>query len=219
MDTIVGGILALLELTAAAVQLVYDLIAYFIGLLIGAADTRKPSAQRRTGAVAALVILSIFVGGIVLLGGWWWYADHQQRVAEAERKKRAAQVEQARLDVDRWADQLDQRLDEKDRYIAPEPPLPVDSWGRSLAVAYGDEPWGESLTARSAGPDGQFDTEDDIVAWRKNVRTGDVGRAAANAVADKIQDRWRRWRRGDEEGQRTSDDVDEPAIVEVEVGQ
>lgn len=90
----------------------------------------------------------------------------------ASRSKREKRITTDR-NVTALAEQLDADV-ERGRYkrISPDEVTQTDSWNTTLRVEYRDEGLGEQLIVRSAGPDGVFDTDDDITArrWLMNAK-------------------------------------------------
>ena len=86
-------------------------------------------------------------------------------------------LEQARAKTRNWADRLDSQTTETGKFIRhPGNQLPEkDPWGTSLRVQYSQGGVSESLTVSSAGPDRQFDTDDDIAGVHLHGYPG-VGR-------------------------------------------
>ncbi|HLJ97175.1 MAG TPA: hypothetical protein VKU02_28685 [Gemmataceae bacterium] len=90
----------------------------------------------------------------------------------------------AQAQVDRWAEQLHGQTTPAGVYIRyPANQLPeADPWGTPLNVAYAQGGFAETLTVRSAGPDGLFYTPDDLVARRCVVNLQGIGRGAKDGV-------------------------------------
>jgi hypothetical protein len=104
---------------------------------------------------------------------------------------------QAQSQVDRLADDLDQRTDQAGVYqrVKPDEIQETDPWNEKLQVSYSQGGIAEIVRVRSAGPDRSFDTRDDIVAQRmsanwKGVRQGikdDAEEVAANAAKGAVR--------------------------------
>ncbi len=79
---------------------------------------------------------------------------------------RRAQIEQAEAQVARIVEDLDGRTTETGVYIRVEEGElgERDPWGTEISVGYSQGGVAETVTVRSAGPDGEFQTDDDIVA-------------------------------------------------------
>src|SRR5439155_9126093 len=109
--------------------------------------------RRPLTIVAALLLLS------TCLLGLWLLRDAESRKAEA------------RSQVTRWADQLHSQTTEAGIYVRhPGNQLPeADPWDTPLQLTYAQGGFSETLTVRSAGPDREFYTEDDILVQRSVV--------------------------------------------------
>ena len=104
---------------------------------------------------------------------------------------------QAQSQVDRWANDLDQRTDESGVYqrVKPDEIQETDPWDKKLQISYSHGGVAEIVRVRSAGPDGSFDTRDDIVAQRmsanwKGLRQGikdDAEKVAANTTRGAVR--------------------------------
>lgn len=86
-------------------------------------------------------------------------------------------VSEARRLVATWADKLDQQTNDTGVYVRwPNATLPEDDpWGRPLRVEYSQGGVAEHVTVRSAGPDGEERTSDDMVATRHAVNLKGIG--------------------------------------------
>ena len=86
-------------------------------------------------------------------------------------------VETARTQVTRWADRLDRETTETGVYIRHQgEQLPErDPWGVPLKVAYSQGGVAEIVVVSSAGPDGEFDTQDDVIEQRMSANLKGVG--------------------------------------------
>jgi hypothetical protein len=105
----------------------------------------------------------------------------------AERAEAARQLrEDARAQVDSWAEQLDAQTTETGVYVRyPDETLPeLDPWGTPLTVMYSQGGFAERLVVRSAGPDGKLHTSDDIVAQRHAVNLKGVGHGVKENVEE-----------------------------------
>src|SRR5262245_37661627 len=92
----------------------------------------------------------------------WRYS----RKAEREAAERAATSETAA----RLADDFAKDTDADGRFVRkPDGPLPeTDAWGRQLRLAYKPGRFSDGLEIRSAGPDGEWNTWDDVVVPRSS---------------------------------------------------
>lgn len=98
-------------------------------------------------------------------------------------------VETARTQVTRWADRLDRQTTETGVYVRHQgEQLPErDPWGLPLKVVYEQGGVAEVIVVSSAGPDGEFDTEDDIIQQRMSANLKGLGegiRKNAGEVAE-----------------------------------
>lgn len=84
--------------------------------------------------------------------------------------------------VTKWANNLDSRTDDAGIYIKdgldefgnmdiPE----QDSWGKNILANYSKGGMMEIITVSSAGPDGQFNTKDDIMQLRQSTNFSGIG--------------------------------------------
>ena len=82
------------------------------------------------------------------------------------------------------ADRLDGQV-ERGRYKRTEPATvtEADAWGHQLRIEYREEGIGERLLVLSAGPDGAFDTEDDITANRFLMNAKGIGEEIKDGTA------------------------------------
>lgn len=112
----------------------------------------------------------LLVGGLIALGVFGFRAAKQ---GATESKKR----NQARALVTRWAEQLDAQTTPTGVYIRHEgETLPEqDPWGNPLRVQYKQGGVAETVTVRSAGPDGTMFTDDDFVEERMAANFKGVG--------------------------------------------
>jgi hypothetical protein len=115
-------------------------------------------------------------------------------------------VADARAQVSRWAEQLHGQTTDAGVYIRhPANQLPEnDPWGTPLNVTYAQGGFAETLTVRSAGPDGVFFTQDDILAQRSVVNLKGIGRGAKDNIEEFAQDGARGLTRGVADGIRES---------------
>lgn len=82
------------------------------------------------------------------------------------------------------ADRIDGQI-ERGRYKRTDPATitETDSWGHKLRIEYREEGIGERLIVRSAGPDGSFDTDDDITANRFLMNAKGIGEEIKDGTA------------------------------------
>lgn len=85
--------------------------------------------------------------------------------------------EEAQAAANRWADKLDGMTNPNGTYQRwKQAALPeTDPWGQAFIVTYTMGGMAEQLTVRSLGPDGESNTEDDIVAARSSLNLKGVG--------------------------------------------
>lgn len=85
---------------------------------------------------------------------------------DGQAKARRAAVEKAEAQVRRLADELDAKTTETGVYIRVEEGeiQEKDPWGTPIDVTYAQGGMAETVTVRSAGPDTEFHTDDDLVA-------------------------------------------------------
>lgn len=86
-------------------------------------------------------------------------------------------IEQAQAQVIRLCDELDARTTAAGVYIRAEEAdiLERDPWGLPLQVRYSAGGVAEVVTVRSAGPDRQWNTEDDLLAQGTSVNLKGIG--------------------------------------------
>jgi hypothetical protein len=94
--------------------------------------------------------------------------------------------ERARTQVKRWAERLDAQTTETGVYIRHQgEQLPEqDPWGTPLRVMYSQGGMAETLTVCSAGPDREFDTDDDISMTRMTMNLKGVGEGVRQNVEE-----------------------------------
>lgn len=127
---------------------------------------------------------------IVVLVADWRARDKYAR-READRAATSATVV-------RVADELAKEIDSDGRFVRkPEGELPErDAWGSPLRLAYKPgllaDPFSDRLEVRSAGPDGVWQTWDDVTASHKSrISNAALAREAAGGVLDAARDRLR----------------------------
>jgi hypothetical protein len=108
---------------------------------------------------------------------WDQYARAEQR--EQERREALAQCR-------RWADKLGGQTTDAGVFVRWQgKELPeTDPWGQGLTVSYRQGGLAESLTVRSAGPDGEPYTDDDITETRTVVNFKGLGHGIKQGVGD-----------------------------------
>jgi hypothetical protein len=109
------------------------------------------------GCLGALATRIVIVVVVVLVMDW-------------RSREKAARLEAGRAETSetatRLADEIAKEVDTDGRFIRkPEGALAeADAWGRPLRLMYKSGTISETLEVRSAGPDGEFETRDDVVA-------------------------------------------------------
>jgi hypothetical protein len=142
------------------------------------------SVMKRTFTVVLVVVLGVAVSVV-------------GRHHAANQRTAAAQAQ-----VTRWADELHAQTTDSGIYIRhPADQLPEnDPWGRPLSVTYAQGGFAETLTVRSAGPDGVPFTQDDILAHRSVVNLKGIGKGARDHVEEFAQNGARGLTKGVAEG-------------------
>jgi hypothetical protein len=123
---------------------------------------------------------------MIVLGAVLTFITTRAMVLHYAAKQRVAD---AHTQVTRWAEQLHAQTTEAGVYLRhPANQLPEnDPWGTPLNVAYNHSGFAETLSVRSAGPDGVFYTEDDILAQRSVVNLSGIGKGAKDSIEEFAQ--------------------------------
>jgi len=89
----------------------------------------------------------------------------RERVAAEDRRR---ELEQADALVERWAERLAAAKTQTSAFIPHQGLTEDDPWGGRIQIEYsvGPDPDSQTLEVRSAGPNGQFNDEDDLVRTR-----------------------------------------------------
>lgn len=97
-------------------------------------------------------------------------ADRQQK-----------QIERAQSQVRKLAEDLDRKTTETGVYVRVDADEihETDPWGTRLQVGYAQGGLAETVTVRSAGPDGEFHTQDDIESLKVSANFKGVGTGIA----------------------------------------
>jgi len=97
-----------------------------------------------------------------------------------------ADLEETRALTRRWADELDSQTTESGVYIRHQgDQLPdADPWNNKLRVQYSQGGVNEIVKVTSAGPDGKFDTDDDIVEQRMTANLAGVGEGIKKNIGE-----------------------------------
>jgi hypothetical protein len=120
---------------------------------------------------------------IVLVADW----RAREKYARRETERAAASETVARL-----ADECAKDTDSDGRFVRkPDGPQPeTDVWGRPLRLTYKPGVLSDGLEVRSAGPDGEWNTWDDVVATRSSrISNKALARDAAGGLLDAAKDR------------------------------
>jgi len=83
--------------------------------------------------------------------------------------------ERAEAQIQRLADDLDARTTDTGIYIREDDVRETDPWGKRIKVTYSQGGVAEMIEVRSAGPDGEFHTTDDLVAQRMAANLKGIG--------------------------------------------
>lgn len=137
--------------------------------MINETDSAKNGGNTKT------VVLLLVVVGILALGG---FAIKQFQVHRKNSK--------ARDQVARWAEKLDAQTTKTGVYIRHQGEnLPEkDPWVKALQVQYKQGGIAETVTVRSAGPDGTLLTSDDIFDQRMAANFKGLGEGVKKNVSE-----------------------------------
>jgi hypothetical protein len=144
---------------------------------------RQPTAAEaffRTGFGCASAIVGKILIIVVVVLVLDWRSNERKARREAER---AAASETAAALADEYA----KETDSEGRFVRKrEGPLPeTDVWGGPYRLAYKTHTLSDELEIRSSGPDGEWDTRDDIVVSRTSkISNKAVARDAAGGLLD-----------------------------------
>lgn len=133
------------------------------------------------GGALLLVIVSLFI----------------YRQVEKQEK-----IEETYALVKEWLEKLDGQTTDTgvyERWEGEELPA-VDNWGKKLRVTYSQGGFMEILAVRSAGPDGQFHTNDDISGERHAQNLKGVGSGVKKNIEETAENAGRGFFRGAAEG-------------------
>ena len=94
--------------------------------------------------------------------------------------------EQARAMARRLADELDGNVTKTGSYVRAKegPAAQTDPWGTKLRIKYASGGVAEELTVASAGPDGEFGTDDDIAEQRMTANLAGVGEGIKENIGE-----------------------------------
>ena len=151
---------------------------------------RPPTAAEaffRTGfgCLAAVVGKIALIVVVVLVLDW----RHQQRKEReaAERARVSAERARASDTAAKLLDPFTKETDSDGRFVRkPEGPLPeTDVWDRPFRLEYRQHVLSDEVRVRSAGPDGQWNTSDDVIVSRSSQLTNkSLVRDASSGLLD-----------------------------------
>jgi hypothetical protein len=135
------------------------------------------------GCLGAVVVKIALIVVVVLVLDWRSRQKRQRIEAERAQASEAA----ARL-----ADRFGEEKDADGRFVRRlEGELPeADFWGRPFRLGYKPGTLSDGLEVRSAGPDGEWNTRDDVVVTRSSrIANKALARDAAGGLIDAARDR------------------------------
>lgn len=111
--------------------------------------------------IAVVVIIIVVVS---------WREEAKKAKLEEEKAKQEAERAAASEIASRVVDEFAKETDADGRYVRKqEGPLPdTDVWGKQFRLAYKQHTLSDEVQVQSAGPDGIWDTRDDVVASRSS---------------------------------------------------
>ncbi len=130
------------------------------------------------GCVSAIVFKIAVVVIVILVLDW----RSQEKKARQEAERTATSETATRL-----ADEIAKDTDPNGRFVRkPVGPLSeTDAWGRALRLDYQPGTLSDGLEVRSAGPDGEWNTRDDVVVTRSSkISNKALVRDAAGGLFD-----------------------------------
>jgi hypothetical protein len=94
--------------------------------------------------------------------------------------------EKARAMTRRLADEFDSQTTKTGRYVRAKEGLvaQTDPWGSKLRVTYSSGGMAEELNVQSAGPDKEFDTDDDVVEQRMTANLAGIGEGVKENIGE-----------------------------------
>jgi hypothetical protein len=135
------------------------------------------------GCAGGLAFKIAVVVVIVLIADW--------RAREKYARREAERAEASEI-VARVADEFAEDVDSEGRFVRkPEGQLhETDVWGRPIRLAYKPGTLSDGLEVRSAGPDGEWQTRDDVVATRTSrISNRALARDAVGGLLDGVGQR------------------------------
>ena len=131
------------------------------------------------GCVGQVVVQIALIFVVVIVVDWRY---RQKEAREAAERARASET------AGRLVDEFAKDVDSDGRFVRkqPEGPLPeTDAWGRPFRLAYQPGNFSDTLEVRSAGPDGEWKTWDDVVVTRSSrISNKALARDAASGLLD-----------------------------------
>jgi hypothetical protein len=131
------------------------------------------------GCVGQVVVQIALIFVVVIVVDWRY---DRKAAREAAERTRASET------AGRLVDEFAKDVDSEGRFVRkqPEGPLPdADAWGRQFRLAYQPGTFSDGLEVRSAGPDGEWSTWDDVVVARSSrISNTALARDAASGVLD-----------------------------------
>lgn len=117
-------------------------------------------------------LLSLLVG-LLLLSGCQWAAEKIGLAQTQEQKEETARkIKEADQLVQKWADSVEPSS--SGGFIHREGITEMDPWGNFIKLSYQQDWFNEIATIRSAGPDGKFNTADDLMRERSTSNSWGV---------------------------------------------
>jgi hypothetical protein len=135
------------------------------------------------GCFGGLILRLAAIALVVVLADWRARDKYARREAERARASEAAV---------RLADEYAKDTDSDGRFARkPDGPLGEnDVWGRPFRLTYRPGTFSDGLEVRSAGPDGEWNTWDDVVAARSSrISNAAIAREAGAGLLDAARDR------------------------------
>lgn len=105
-------------------------------------------------------------------------------------RDRREKTEKARAQVGRICEELDRQTTETGSYdrVKPDDIKETDPWGTAIKVDYSSGGVAETILVRSAGPDRQFHTPDDVVQHGMTANFKGVGQAVKDNAGEVASD-------------------------------
>jgi hypothetical protein len=135
------------------------------------------------GCLGTLLFRLGVIAIVVLVADW----RAREKYAKRETERAATSETVAKV-----ADEVAKDTDSDGRFVRkPDGPLPeTDVWGRQLRLAYKPGVLSDGLEVRSAGPDGVWNTWDDVTVTRSSrISNKALARDAATGLLDAARDK------------------------------